>query len=66
MNLSAKQKEMIRSLRELDASAKKGPWYEGGKTSKNGRIYTMKPAEEKLVIAMRNHITELLDIIDNN
>ncbi len=57
---------MIRSLRELDTAAKKGPWYEGGKPSKNGQMYMLKPAEEKLVIAMRNHITELLDIIDSN
>lgn len=65
MVLTPEQREMIQKLRSMDAAAKAPPWHYGGAPGRDGKtIYKMAPAEENLVILMRNSIGELLDIID--
>lgn len=67
MSLSKKQREMIEQLKQLDREAKKAPWGFGGTLNKKGGFttYRLKLPEEKLIITMRNHIGELIQIIED-
>lgn len=57
---------MIEQLKQLDREAKKAPWGFGGTLNKKGGFttYRLKLPEEKLIITMRNHISELIKIIE--
>lgn len=57
---------MIEQLKELDKEAKKAPWGFGGKLNKKEgfTLYRLRLPEEKLIITMRNHISELIKIIE--
>lgn len=64
MILSYNEARMIESLAALDKAAKKGPWYPQGQRSKDKAVYRIGPAEEALIIAMRNALPDLLNIIE--
>lgn len=57
--------ELVAHIKKLDAAAKKGPWYPQGHKSKDKTIYKVGPNEEALIIALRNHIGDLLRMIEN-
>ena len=54
MMLTPDEKALIERLRVLDDQAKKAPWYPQGVKSKDKAVYRVGPAEEALIIAMRN------------
>jgi hypothetical protein len=55
---------LINKIKTLDKAAKKGPWYPQGSKSKGAAVYRVGPAEEALIIALRNHVGDLLRIIE--
>lgn len=57
--------QMVMDLRKLSKDAKSGPWYPHGTKHKSGyTTYRLREAEEKLIIAMRNNIDKLLDMVE--
>lgn len=62
--ITAEEKQLIETLKLLDAQAKKGPWYPQGAKVKDKAIYKVGPAEEKLICALRNSIGDLIKIIE--
>ena len=67
--LNQKERDLVSKLRTLDKDARKAPWSFGGQPRKGagGQVYTiyrLQIPEENLIITMRNHISELLDIIE--
>lgn len=67
-NLTLDEKKMIRELKTLNKSARKAPWGFGEIRKQDARgvytIYKVRPAEEELIVKMRNSIDELLAIIE--
>lgn len=61
--ITAEEKALVLQLEKLDSKAKKGPWYPQGTRSKDKAVYRIGPDEEALIIALRNNIGVLLDII---
>jgi hypothetical protein len=62
---NAKKDKILKELRTLSKNAKSGPWYAQGPSKKSGyATYRLKEAEEKLIVAMRNNIDMLLDMVD--
>lgn len=52
-------------LKELDKQNRPAPWSFGGKPNGRGKMtYNLYPHEEDLVITMRNHIGDLIKIIE--
>lgn len=66
--LTQEQLTIINRLRTLSKNAKKGPWHKGGTVNKKtGKtVYVLGPAEEDLIIEMRNNIEWLLESITEN
>lgn len=62
------QKDMLAKLKKLSKNARKAPWGYGGQPRASGEysVYRLHKPEEDLIIAMRNHIDELIAIIENN
>lgn len=66
--LTIEQKQMITKIKTLSKAARKAPWGYGGQPRALGdySVYRLHKPEEDLIIAMRNHIDELIAIIENN
>ena len=62
--MTDEDRALIARLKKLDAAAKKGPWYPQGQKSRDRAIYRIAKPEEDLIIALRNHIGDLLRIIE--
>ena len=62
--LTSDDLQLITRLKGLDKAAKKAPWYPQGAKSNNKAVYRIGPNEEALIIALRNHIGDLLHIIE--
>ena len=53
-------------LKELDKQNRPAPWGYGGKPNGRGKMtYNLYPHEEELVITMRNKLSELIKIIED-
>lgn len=64
--LTPDQKTMIEKLKELDKANRPAPWGYGGKPNGRGKMtYNLYPHEEELVITMRNKLSELIKIIED-
>ena len=66
--MNQEQKDMIVKLKKLSKNARKAPWGYGGQPRASGEysVYRLHKPEEDLIIIMRNHIDELIAIIENN
>lgn len=65
MKLTEYEAAQIQILRDLDAQNRPAPWGYGGKPNGRGKqTYNLLPHEEDLVIAMRNNLALMLDLID--
>lgn len=63
--LTSDQKEMIEKLKKLDKANRPAPWGYGGKPNGRGKMtYNLYPHEEHLLLTMRNHIGDLIKIIE--
>lgn len=63
--MNQEQKDMISKLKKLSKNAKKAPWHHGGNPSKDGKTtYKLARPEEDLIIMMRNHIDELIKMVE--
>ena len=52
-------------LKELDKQNRPAPWGYGGKPNGRGKMtYNLYPHEEDLILTMRNHIGDLIKIIE--
>ena len=67
-SLTSEQRVMIQKIKTLSKAARKAPWGYGGQPRASGEysVYRLHKPEEDLIIAMRNHIDELIAIIENN
>ena len=64
--MNQEQKDMIIKLKKLSKNARKAPWGYGGQPRKDGEyvVYRLHKPEEDLIIAMRNHIDELIKMVE--
>jgi hypothetical protein len=62
--LTSEEKLLISQLKVLDSKAKQGPWYPQGASSKGKAVYRIGPAEEALIIALRNNAAKLIALAE--
>lgn len=64
--LTPEQRATITKLKALSKAARKAPWDYGGQPRKDGAyaVYRLHKPEEDLIIAMRNHIDELIKMVE--
>ncbi len=62
--LTQADRELISKLKTLNAKATKAPWYPQGAKTKGKTIYKVGVEDEELICAMRNHIDDLIVIIE--
>ena len=62
--MTDQDRELIARIKRLDAAAKKGPWYPQGQKSRDRAVYRIAQPEEDLIIALRNHVGDLIRIIE--
>ena len=64
--MNQEQKEILTKLKKLSKNARKAPWSYGGQPRKDGEyaVYRLHKPKEDLIIAMRNHIDELIQMIE--